>query len=114
MEWLRFLDPGWIGIVIGLASVVLALFLYRASRIGARPSYQRGGLLLIGQGNEHVLPPEVEISFGGTSVPRLTLSHVAGSELFVVYNEQRDTLTPRYLELQNRAFIIKINRLFRF
>ena len=37
-----------------------------------------------------------------------------GSELFVVYNEQRDTLTPRFPELDNRAFIIKINRLFRF
>ena len=37
-----------------------------------------------------------------------------GSELFVVYNEQRDTLSPRYQELQNRAFVVKINRLFRF
>ena len=37
-----------------------------------------------------------------------------GSELFVVYNEQRDTLTPRFPELDNRAFIIKVNRLFRF
>ena len=37
-----------------------------------------------------------------------------GSELFVVYNEQRDTLTPHFPELENRAFIIKINRLFRF
>ena len=37
-----------------------------------------------------------------------------GSELFVVYNEQRDTLTPRYPALENRAFIVKINRLFRF
>ena len=32
----------------------------------------------------------------------------------MVYNEQRDTLTPRFPELENRAFIIKINRLFRF
>ena len=37
-----------------------------------------------------------------------------GSELFVVYNEQRDTLTPRHPELQNRSFVVKINRLFRF
>ena len=37
-----------------------------------------------------------------------------GSELFVVYNEQRDTLAPSFPELENRAFIIKINRLFRF
>ena len=37
-----------------------------------------------------------------------------GGELFVVYNEQRDTLTPRYPELENRSFVVKINRLFRF
>ena len=37
-----------------------------------------------------------------------------GSELFVVYTEQRDTLTPHFPELENRALIIKINRLFRF
>jgi len=32
-----------------------------------------------------------------------------------VYNEQRDTLTPgRFPDLENRAFIVKFNRLFRF
>ena len=36
-----------------------------------------------------------------------------GSELFVVLNEQRDTLPPRFPELANRAFVIKVNRLFR-
>jgi hypothetical protein len=37
-----------------------------------------------------------------------------GSELFVVYNEERDTLTPGSSSLNNRAFIVKVNRLFRF
>jgi hypothetical protein len=37
-----------------------------------------------------------------------------GSELFVVYNEQRDTLARRFPGLENRAFVVKINRLFRF
>ena len=36
-----------------------------------------------------------------------------GSELFVVYNDTRDTLEPGFPGLQNRAFVIKINRLFR-
>ena len=45
---------------------------------------------------------------------RFRWEYQPGSELFVVYNEQRDTLAPRYPELQNRAFIVKINRLFRF
>ena len=46
---------------------------------------------------------------------RLRWEYQPGSELFIVYNEQRDTLTPeRFPELENRAFIIKINRLFHF
>ena len=45
---------------------------------------------------------------------RLRWEYLPGSELFVVYNEQRDTLAPRFPELENRAFVIKINRLFQF
>ncbi len=37
-----------------------------------------------------------------------------GSELFVVYNEDRDTLARRFPELANREFIVKVNRLLRF
>ena len=36
-----------------------------------------------------------------------------GSELFVVYNEERNTQARSFPSLNNRAFIIKINRLFR-
>ena len=36
-----------------------------------------------------------------------------GSELFVVFNEQRDTLVPSFPSLRNRAFIVKINRVVR-
>ncbi len=45
---------------------------------------------------------------------RFRWEYQPGSELFVVYNEQRDTLTPHFPELANRALIVKINRLFRF
>ena len=45
---------------------------------------------------------------------RLRWEYQPGSELFVVYNEQRDTLTPRFPELENRSVVVKINRLFRF
>ena len=45
---------------------------------------------------------------------RLRWEYQPGSELFVVYNEDRETLLSRFPDLQNRAFIIKINRLFRF
>ena len=46
---------------------------------------------------------------------RLRWEYQPGSELFVVYNEQRDTLTPgQFPELESRAFIVKFNRMFRF
>ena len=46
---------------------------------------------------------------------RLRWEYQPGSELFVVYNDQRDTATLRgTLMLQNRALIVKFTRLFRF
>ena len=37
-----------------------------------------------------------------------------GSELFVVYTDERDTLDVGRPGLKTRAFVVKINRLFRF
>ena len=46
---------------------------------------------------------------------RLRWEYQPGSELFIVYNEQRDTRAPgSFAELENRAFVVKVNRLFRF
>jgi hypothetical protein len=44
---------------------------------------------------------------------RLRWEYQPGSELFVVFNEERDSFTPRFPGLRNRAFIVKMNRLFR-
>ena len=45
---------------------------------------------------------------------RLRWEYSPGSELFVVYNEGRDTLLSGAASVQNRALIVKMNRLFRF
>ena len=45
---------------------------------------------------------------------RFRWEYQPGSELFIVYTDERDTLTPRFPTLENRAFVIKFNRLFRF
>ena len=45
---------------------------------------------------------------------RLRWEYQPGSELFIVYTDQRDTLAPQFPVLENRAIVIKINRLFRF
>jgi hypothetical protein len=44
---------------------------------------------------------------------RLRWEYQPGSELFVVYNEGRDTDRPGFPGLQSRALIVKFNRLFR-
>ena len=49
-----------------------------------------------------------------TANVRLRWEYQPGSELFLVYNEERDTLGRRFPDLANRAVIVKINRLFRF
>jgi len=45
---------------------------------------------------------------------RLRWEYRPGSELFVVYNEERDTLARGVPDLRNRTFIVKVNRLLRF
>jgi hypothetical protein len=45
---------------------------------------------------------------------RLRWEYHPGSELFVVYNDQRDARTAGIPDLMNRAFVVKINRLLRF
>jgi hypothetical protein len=38
-----------------------------------------------------------------------------GSELFVVYTDERDTnIRQAYPDLKNRALVVKVNRLVRF
>ena len=52
---------------------------------------------------------------GLSSNVRLRWEYQPGSELFVVYNEQRDMFAPRVVRgLENRALIVKITKLFRF
>ena len=45
---------------------------------------------------------------------RFRWEYSPGSELFVVFNEERDTEARRFPMLTNRAFIVKLNRLIRF
>ncbi|MND04286.1 hypothetical protein D3C83_244880 [compost metagenome] len=44
---------------------------------------------------------------------RFRWEYSPGSEFFVVFTEGRSTLPVRGTELQNRGFIVKVNRLFR-
>jgi hypothetical protein len=45
---------------------------------------------------------------------RFRWEYTPGSELFVVFNDSRDTLRPGFPDLQARALVVKINKLLRF
>lgn len=45
---------------------------------------------------------------------RFRWEYAPGSEFFAVYTDERSTLSSGIPELQNRAFVLKINRLLRF
>jgi hypothetical protein len=49
-----------------------------------------------------------------SSNARLRWEYRPGSELFVVYNDEQNTLIQSFPQTQTRALIVKINRLFRF
>jgi len=44
---------------------------------------------------------------------RFRWEYQLGSEFFVVYTDERDTLSPGYPGLKNRAFVVKVTRFFR-
>jgi hypothetical protein len=44
---------------------------------------------------------------------RLRWEYRPGSELFIVYNDERDTRSGGFPGLNTRAFIVKVNRLLR-
>ena len=59
----------------------------------------------------------IQYSSSSTSLStnlRFRWEYEPGSELFVVYTEGRSTLPPNGTDLQNRGFVVKFNRLFRF
>ena len=45
---------------------------------------------------------------------RFRWEYIPGSEVFAVYTDERDTTARGFPLLRNRAFVVKINRLFRF
>ena len=65
------LAQNWLGTLIGLAGLVIAVHFYRASRVGARLAYQATSLRVIG-GTEPELPAEVTVLFNQQPVPRVT------------------------------------------
>jgi hypothetical protein len=49
-----------------------------------------------------------------TSNARLRWEYRPGSELFIVYSDGRSTLERGFPDLENRSFVVKVTRLFRW
>ena len=82
---------------------------FTATLVGSRVTYTMTPLMFVSALVQYNSSSETV----GTNV-RLRWEYLPGSELFVVYNEQRDTLARSFPELTNRVLVIKVNRLFRF
>ena len=82
---------------------------FTATLVGSRVTYTMTPLMFVSSLVQYSSSSETI----GANV-RLRWEYLPGSELFVVYDEQRDTLARRFPELTNRALIVKVNRLFRF
>jgi hypothetical protein len=67
----QLLDKAWIGTVIAALGIIVAIVLYRASIIGARPVYSRRSFRVIGF-NKNEYMQDVEILYRGKHVDRLT------------------------------------------
>ena len=82
---------------------------FRRTLVGSRVTYSVTPMMFVSA--------LVQYSAGTNSLStnaRLRWEYRPGSELFVVYNDQRDTLARRFPDLTNRAVVVKINRLIRF
>ena len=68
-------NQAWLGPIVGMASIALALFLYWRSRISGIITCQSRDVSMIG-GSNAVFPSEVEVRYRGTLVPRIISSTV--------------------------------------
>ena len=76
-EFINFLNQnqGWVGMILGTASLVVALFLYWRSQIPGIFAWQSRDVSMIGSSGA-VFPSGVEVQYRGTPVPRIISSTV--------------------------------------
>lgn len=72
-------NQGWIGSLLGIIGICIAVYFYRQSRIGPRLVYQIKAFKIIGK-DERTIPDDVKIYFGDTPVERLV------KNLIIIWN----------------------------
>jgi len=93
---------------ISVNRVRLAEGSFTTSLVGSRVTYTATPMMFVG-----ALVQYNSSSHSVAANVRLRWEYQPGSELFVVLNEQRDSLTRGFPDIRNRAFIVKITRSFR-
>lgn len=106
----------WGGLLVGVLSIVVALFIYAASKRRAQLAYRVENLRLIDKADS-LLPDEVSILFKGVEVPRLTKTTIvlwnrgnttiSGTE--IVEHDPLRTIFPEGTEILS-ANVIRITR----
>jgi hypothetical protein len=79
------LSQAWLGTAIGALSIIVAIVIYRASAIGARPVYSRRSFRVIGF-NRNEFMEDVQILYRGMHVDRLSRSNI------IFWNSGKKTL----------------------
>lgn len=80
----NFFNQGWVGSLIGLVGIVIAIITYRKSKIGQRLVYQSSSTRIIGR-NQNT-PEEIQIFFHGKEVPRVIKTSL------VIWNSGNETI----------------------
>lgn len=65
----NFFNQGWVGAVIGILGVLIAIYTYKRTKIGPRLVYQLDSLKVIGKDGR--TPEEITIYYKGIKVPRI-------------------------------------------
>ena len=68
-----FFGAGWVGSLLGLIGIALAIIFYLRSRVRPQIAFQTDGVQLIG--GTGALPPEVEVRFRAKKVAQLARTH---------------------------------------
>ena len=97
---LNFINQGWVGAIIGIMGIIIAILTYKFSIKKPIPSYQRHSLEIIRK-NQLELSKDIKISYKDVLVENLTKIEI------VFWNEGRDTL-------KNENIVVDDPLLFKF
>ncbi|PEF64802.1 hypothetical protein CON33_21100 [Bacillus anthracis] len=81
----NFLNHGWVGSVIGIIGILIAILTFVLSKTKKRLVYQSKSLKIIGKDNT-IIPNEIEITYKGKQVPRVIKTRL------IIWNSGKETV----------------------